>query len=101
MESSESPSRKDTLIAFRIPSKDIEFFKRRAAAGFKRGEIKTPTVAALCKRNLYWTCNIQEDLDKAETSLDEQLHTMSRSNNCIPGRSTPNSYRYYYDYGHA
>ena len=65
-------SRKDTLVAFRIPSKDIEFFKRRAEAEYRRGDIKTPTIAALCKRNLYWTCNILNDLDKAGMSLDEQ-----------------------------
>ena len=72
MESLQS-SKKETLVAFRIAAKDLDFFKRMAEDHFKRGDIKTPTVAALCKQNLYWTCNMLKDLEKARILADQQL----------------------------
>ena len=72
MESTSLSSMKETLVAFRIAARDVEFFKRMAEDHYKRGEIKTPTVAALGKWNLYWTCNMLKDLEKARILADEQ-----------------------------
>jgi hypothetical protein len=72
MESTAASSKKDTLVAFRIAAKDIEFFKQMAEDHYRRGDIKTPTVAALGKWNLYWTCNMLKDLEKARTLADQQ-----------------------------
>jgi hypothetical protein len=71
MESLQS-SKRETLVAFRIAAKDLEFFKQMAEDHYKRGDIKTPTVAALGKWNLYWTCNMLKDLEKARILTDQQ-----------------------------
>jgi hypothetical protein len=71
MESLQS-SKRETLVAFRIAAKDLEFFKQMAEDHYKRGDIKTPTVAALGKWNLYWTSNMLKDLEKARILADEQ-----------------------------
>jgi hypothetical protein len=72
MESTSLSSNKETLVAFRIAAKDLEFFKRMAEDHYRRGDIKTPTVAALGKWNLYWTCNMLKDLEKARILTDQQ-----------------------------
>jgi hypothetical protein len=72
MESTPLSSKKETLVAFRIAAKDVEFFKQMAHNHFKRGDIKAPTVAALGKWNLYWTCNMLKDLEKARILADQQ-----------------------------
>jgi len=72
MESNLLSSKNETLVAFRIAAKDVEFFKQMADDHYKRGDIKTPTVAALGKWNLYWTCNMLKDLEKARILTDQQ-----------------------------
>lgn len=72
MESTSLSSSKETLVAFRIAAKDLEFFKRMAAEHYKRGDIKKPTLAALGKWNLYWTRNMLKDLEKARILTVEQ-----------------------------
>jgi hypothetical protein len=72
MESAVLSSKKETLVAFRIAAKDVEDFKKMAEDHYRRGDIKTPTVAALGKWNLYWTCNMLKDLEKARILADEQ-----------------------------
>lgn len=73
MESTASTSsKKETLVAFRIAANDVDSFKQMAEDQYKRGEIKTPTIAALCKRNLYWTCSMLKDLEKARILADKQ-----------------------------
>jgi hypothetical protein len=40
MENTASSSRKDTLVAFRVAAKDVEYFKQSAEHYYKDGDIK-------------------------------------------------------------
>jgi len=60
------------LVAFRVAGKDVEFFKQMAEDHYRRGDIKTPTIAALGKWNLYWTCKMLKDLEKVRILTDQE-----------------------------
>ncbi len=101
MENPSLSSNKETLVAFRIAAKDLEFFKQMAEDHYKRGEIKAPTVAALCKRNLYWTCTMLKDLEKARIMADEQQQSENSYRAIEAGMPKIDDYKHRYrDYTH-
>jgi hypothetical protein len=60
-----SLSRKETLVAFRVAAKDVEYLKKSAEDDYKDGEIKVPTLAALAKHLLYRHLRMLKDIEKA------------------------------------
>jgi hypothetical protein len=66
MESTASSfSRKDTLVAFRVAAKDVEYLKKSAEDDYKDGEINAPSLAALAKHLLYRHLRMLKDIEKA------------------------------------
>lgn len=71
--------RKDTLVVFRVATKDIEFLNKCAEDDYKSGEIKAPTLAAFAKHLLYQHLNILKDIEKARAWRAEQPRNLDNS----------------------
>lgn len=69
---------------------------------FERGDIRSPTVAALCKRNLYRTCNMLKDLEKAQMMKDQQSQGLYDNASEEPrAGSSANGYYLYHNYNYS
>src|SRR5437588_10236666 len=74
-----SSSSKDTLVAFRVAAKDLQYFKQSAEDYHKNGEIKVPTLAALAKHLLYRDLNILKGIEKARLWRAQQPESIHNS----------------------
>jgi hypothetical protein len=94
-----SSSRKDTLIAFRVSAKDLQYFKQSAEDYHKNGEIKVPTLAALAKHLLYRDLDILKGIEKARLWRAQQpgnLHNSTQEVE-VPNLETTNVNTYLKD----
>ncbi len=77
----------DTLVAFRVAAKDVEYWKQSAEDYHKDGELKAPTLAALGKYLLYRHLNMLKDIEKARAWKDQQPQSLYNS---TPKAEEPN-----------
>ena len=91
-----SSSRKDTLVAFRVAARDLQYFKQSAEDYHKNGEIKVPTLAALAKHLLYRDLDILKGIEKARLWRAQQpgnLHNSTQEVE-VPNLETTNVNNY-------
>ena len=105
MQSKSPLSRKETLVAFRVADRDLQYFKQSAEDYHKNGEIKVPTLAALAKHLLYRHLNILKGIEKARLWRAQQPGSLHNSTQEVevPNLETTNVNNYlkddYYDEG--